>query len=472
MKTKKKRRHFPRWLTLLLCALLLGGAGFGIYSLIAHERQVRTMETAVYVDTFYEGTRIGGVDIGGLGSVEARNKVEAALKSRYAKPAVTLTYEGERWEYTQYDLLDRSGMDAVWADAWALYRTGELADRYLGVMYLKEHGREFSLGDSFHVNPIRNDLISIAKALDLPARDARIEYDPGEDAAYRLIEEIDGHRVDTEETLEKARRRVRQRDWGEVPLLVETVTPDVTLEDLVIVDFATSIAGNTANRAHNVKLALSNIDGYVLGPGELFSFNEVVGNRTAANGFKPAPVINGDKALVMGIGGGTCQASTTTYNAALRAGMEIVERYHHSFPVGYIDKGLDATVSWGTQDVKFKNPRDTPVCFHTYFENDNVHVVILGEPLPREGEIRCWSEVTGTVAPPAPAVRNDGNLAPGQSVSYVKSRAGYRVTAYKEYYEKGELVERSVLHEDYYRPIRGIVLRGPEAAQTVPVTAE
>ena len=472
MKKEKRRRRFSRWLLLPLCALLLGGAGFGVYRGIAHIQQVKAMEAAVYVDTFYAGTSIGGVAVGGLSQREAREKVEAALAVRYAGPAITITHEGGRWAYTQYDLLDRSGMDAVWADAWALCRTGELTGRYRGVTALKAYGRDFPLDISFDGEAIGGDLAAIAESVDIAARNARIEYCPGEEPAYALIRESVGRRVDTGGTLALVRYRIMEHKWGDIPLMVDTVAPEVTLDDLVIVDFATSIAGNTANRAHNVRLALSNIDGYVLGPGEMFSFNEAVGNRTTANGFRPAPVINGDKALVMGIGGGTCQASTTTYNAALWAGMEIEERHHHSFPVGYIDKGLDATVSWGTQDVKFVNPRDTPVCIHTYFENDNVHVVIWGEPMPRDGEIRCWSEVTGTVAPPIPAVRDDGSLTPGQSVSYVKSRAGYRVTAYREYYESGELVERSVLHEDYYRPIRGVVLRGPEAAAPPPSVCE
>ena len=468
----KKPGRFPRWLFLLLCGLLLGGAGFGIYRGIANRQRVKAMEAAVCVDTFYAGTSIGGIDIGGLTPGAAREKVAEGLRARYAGPAITIVWEDARWTYSRYDLLDLSCMDGVWAEAWALYRTGELADRYRGVMTLRERGRDFPMGLQYDADVLRDALTAIADAVDVPARDARIESDPGADTAYRVIEELDGRRVDIEGTMAIAGQRIMEKNWGEVPLAVAPIPPHTVLQDLVIVDFATSIAGNTENRAHNVKLALGNIDGYVLGPGELFSFNAAVGKRTTANGFKPAPVINGDKALVMGIGGGTCQASTTTYNAALRAGMEIVERHHHSFPVGYIEKGLDATVSWGTQDVKFINPRDTPVYIRTYFEHDNVHVMILGDPFPHDGEIRCWSEVTGTVSPPAPAVRDDGGLAPGQSVHYVKSRAGYRVTAYKEYYEKGELVERAVLHRDYYRPIRGIVLHGPEPADVLAAGAE
>lgn len=460
------KKPVVKWIVMVLCIALLLGGGFGFYRVIAHRAEIRQMEAAVDIGVFYDGISVGGVDVGGMTAAQAREALEDVLRERYASPAITIVYDGRQWTFSAYDLLDPSAVDTAFSAAWAYARDGELADRYRRVMALHDTGRDFPIATTYTAGTIGCEMALIAREVDIPAQDACIRYDSRRDDAYSLVGESEGRETDIAGTLSVIRKRIADKNWGTVPLVVRPLTPKVRLDDLIIVDFATSIAGNTESRAHNVRLALAQLDGYVLGPEELFSFNEIVGDRTAAAGFKTAPIINGDKALVPGIGGGTCQASTTTYNAAVRAGMEIVERHHHSFPVGYIDKGLDATVSYGSQDLKFVNPRDTPVYFHTYFENDTVHVVIYGEPFPNGGEIRLSSEVTGTVSPPAPVSRADVGLAPGQTVSYVKSRSGYRVISYKEYYENGELVSRSILNEDYYQPIRGIVLCGPPVQET------
>jgi vancomycin resistance protein YoaR len=123
--------------------------------------------------------------------------------------------------------------------------------------------------------------------------------------------------------------------------------------------YVTYFNSNNKNRSHNISLAVKSINNSVVFPGEIFSFNKAVGNRTASKGYQRAPVIVKGE-FSEGIGGGICQVSSTLYNAADGAGMKIVERFTHSKHVPYVPSGRDATVSWYGPDFQFKNNCNQP----------------------------------------------------------------------------------------------------------------
>lgn len=160
-------------------------------------------------------------------------------------------------------------------------------------------------------------------------------------------------------------------------------TPEVTAAELEAVLFrdvlgeAKTKVGGTAARKSNVQLSASSINGYVMNSGDVFSYNGVVGQRTAANGYKPAPAyVKGE--TVDEIGGGICQTSSTLYLACLRGNLEITERYAHRYIPSYIDAGMDATVSWGGPDYKFTNDTSYPIKIVTRYENGYLTVKLLG----------------------------------------------------------------------------------------------
>ncbi|MBR0028315.1 MAG: VanW family protein, partial [Clostridia bacterium] len=141
--------------------------------------------------------------------------------------------------------------------------------------------------------------------------------------------------------------------------------------------YSTNYGGSTWNRCQNIARAASLISGTVVPPGEVFSFNDTVGHRTKDNGFYTAKeYINGES--VDGIGGGTCQVSSTLYSAVLYADMGIIERLNHMMSVGYIPLGQDATVADGGVDFKFKNSSDYPVKIAAYTNGSTITVSILG----------------------------------------------------------------------------------------------
>jgi hypothetical protein len=130
--------------------------------------------------------------------------------------------------------------------------------------------------------------------------------------------------------------------------------------NVLLGQYTTKFAASNKNRTTNLRVATKAINGKVVAAGETFSFNKVVGERTAARGYKNAMVIeNGD--YVPGLGGGVCQVSSTLFNAALLANMTITERYNHTLKSSYVPVGRDSTVAYGSKDFKFKNPYNQPI---------------------------------------------------------------------------------------------------------------
>ena len=172
----------------------------------------------------------------------------------------------------------------------------------------------------------------------------------------------------------------------EVLIPMRVVPPKTSPEQLLNSLFSdclgeqtTSYGGSSAARVNNINLAVSKIDGVILMPGETFSYNGTVGERTYENGFKEAGAYSNGE-VVQEVGGGICQVSSTLYCASLYSRMTIVSRTYHYFRVAYLDPGMDATVSWPEPDFKFRNDRDYPVKIHAFCDNDamKLTVQILG----------------------------------------------------------------------------------------------
>ncbi|NSW83660.1 MAG: VanW family protein [Syntrophothermus sp.] len=190
-----------------------------------------------------------------------------------------------------------------------------------------------------------------------------------------LLPERNGYEVDIDISL----KSIFAAGPGQrVPLAFKVIRPKYTTKDLEGVDhqlgyFHTWLYGSSG-RWQNIKLACKGCDNTIIWPGQVFSFNEVVGPRTPERGYEIAPIIGG-----VDTGGGVCQVATTLYNAALKAGLPIVERHPHSRPVPYVAPGKDATVSYNYADLKFKNDRPYPVIVKAGVGGGKVYAYILGK---------------------------------------------------------------------------------------------
>ena len=204
---------------------------------------------------------------------------------------------------------------------------------------------------------------------------------------------------------------------------------------VVLGSFTTTLAGSLPERTHNLRLAAVALDGVVLRPGEELSFNRVVGPRTAARGYGAAPVILRERRDVQ-VGGGICQVASTLFDAALLAGLTVVERHRHSSAVDYVAPGEDATIAWGAKDLRLRNDLEQDV---------RVRVEVLGATLAAriEGvEESADSFELETLERESPAPDDVAGL-PGRDVEL------YRVLL-----RDGEEQSRELIHRDHYPPSR------------------
>lgn len=208
-----------------------------------------------------------------------------------------------------------------------------------------------------------------------------------------------GRKLDVTATMKRLQEQLQEGKVKTLELVInESAQPTITDKDLVSItsilgSFTTYFDGSNTSRAHNIHLASQKIHQTFIPAGGIFSFNQVVGERTAEAGYDDAPVFMGGR-LVPGIGGGICQVSSTLFNTALLSGMDIVERDTHFAPVSYIPVGLDATVAWGYIDFQFKNPYSHPIYVIAEEGAGYVTITILGakEDVPQSVTITKGKE--------------------------------------------------------------------------------
>ncbi len=165
----------------------------------------------------------------------------------------------------------------------------------------------------------------------------------------------------------------------ELPLYITETGYDRTefevLDEVVLASYTTYFDSSVVGRTHNINQSSEAISHVIVGAGDYFSFNTTVGPRTIETGYQEAlEIINGD--FVMGIGGGICQTSSTLFNAVDQLGVSYVERHHHSKEIGYVPRGRDATVSYGTLDFRFQNTTGIPFMIISTTEGDSITVEI------------------------------------------------------------------------------------------------
>ncbi len=216
---------------------------------------------------------------------------------------------------------------------------------------------------------------------------------------------------------------------------------------------------NSRNRAVNIGLAVKKIDGLILASGEEFSFNNIVGDRSVANGYRIAKVYENGR-IVDGIGGGICQVSTTLFNAALVAGLKITSRSNHMFTVSYAPPGLDATVSYGSTDFKFVNSFNWPIQLSCSSENNKLTFSIKGTNEYPEYKYKTITKPISET-PYQTIYKEDPSLPPGTQKVVEQGHIGQVVEAYRLKLKNGEVEEHELIGRSSYLPHDEVIIKGP-----------
>lgn len=438
----------------LACTLLLGSIFFGTLFLYASR------------DTVPPGVTINGMDIGHMSQGEATALVEEMIQSMEQEKIVVKVRQTEvdstwkelgiRYDASHfYGALTRLQEGTLWERAqarWHFPKFWEL-DMILNEKILRQlftpQWEEARFGRP--VNAVR--LIS--------AKD-EITYLPGQAVtridwiSFRALIQQRSPRLPQHK--DKSGHGADQAEPGvpvlEVPLY--TLEPRVTLESLQkqgierkISQFTTELQGSKEGRRHNIDAVARTIQGMVLPPGGIFDYEQIVKAAEDKYGFREAPVIFGGR-LVPGIGGGICQVSSTLYNAAIRAGLDIVERRNHTLPVSYVPKGLDATFARGYINFRFKNTTGRHLLIQSEIRQDQLTVKLFGSA-PDDITYDVESFTTEWIPIPTKYVANP-SLTPGAQETITQGKPGYVVESYRIKKVSGKTVSRTRLSRDTYPP--------------------
>lgn len=274
-------------------------------------------------------------------------------------------------------------------------------------------------------SPSALDIDSIHSELYSEAKDAYFTQNP-----YAIFPSENG--VDFAISIDEAKAML-QEDKEEYAIPLKVLYPSVTTNMIgseafpnLLSQYSTSYSTRNQKRTTNLRLAANKINGTILMPGETFSYNKVVGERTIAAGYQEAPIYVSGK-VVDGLGGGICQITTTLYNAVVYANLDIVERSNHQFVPSYAPASRDATVVYGSIDFKFKNNRDYPIKIVCSVQNGIANFQIYGLKTDNDYEVTISNRVTGTT-----------------------SNAIYS-QAYKILKQNGQVVSSTLLSQDVYK---------------------
>lgn len=365
----REQKHILNKLTYLVLIMIIGFSSLGLAPK-ENEKKI------------HRNITIQNIDVGKLTEKQAINK----LKSTYPLKDFNITYNKEKWTIKPESIDLNYHIEEMVKEAFNYTRsssTMENIKRKSKLNLKKEHN--IKLKATYDEIKLSKKLEVICNKINVDAVDAtfRVEL-TGE---LKTTESKEGREVDLSRLKEDIYDMINKKKIEDINLPVITLYPKVSTKQVksinsVLGEFSTSF-NNSTSRGSNIHVAGQQTSDILLMPGDTFSYNKCTGARNWVNGYKSAPVIVGGK-VTNGEGGGVCQVSTTIYNAALMSGLTIDEVHNHSLPSRYVQRGRDATVSYGYTDLKFTNPFTNPVYIKNIVGNGAITSKIYGCNLDRE----------------------------------------------------------------------------------------
>lgn len=441
-------------ITSVLAVVIAGGAAGGYAGYVYNK-------VKPYSNLMYPNVSIEDIDLSG----KTKDEAESLLKEKYGAVVLKkkINISGLNKTYT----IDYSKLNAKYNIEEAVneaFQYGKNLNMFEKYKLIKSpESKTYKLKFGYDSKPVKELIAGMQKEIDkAPVNGSLKMVSSGN---FSVTPDVGGFKLDTAKLEKDILDKINGELSGDVEIKasVDALQASVTADKLSkvnskVASFSTSFAGSSANRVTNISLATKSINGKLLMPGDSFSFNDVVGQRTAAKGYKEAPVIVNNK-LDSGLGGGICQVSTTLYNAVMRANINATERAHHSLPSHYIGLGMDATVDYGNLDYKFKNTLEYPLYIEGYTSGGSVVFNIYSDKSLTSKTYDLVSETTNTIQPETKYI-DDSTMYEGETKIDQPSSIGYTVKVYRKIYENGKLIGQDLLSTETYKKIDAVVRRG------------
>lgn len=403
-----------------------------------------------YDDKLYRNIIIAGVNVGSLTPEEALTTLETQYISNILKKEITLKLDQETFKVSIKSFFKDSNLRQVIDTAYDYPNHFTSLEKWL--FLLSNNEKHFDIALHFNEKAIHSFADNILSHINQDARDAAISVNANGEIA--ITPHSYGYVINKEElinriklsldTYKEATINIQDFTVKKIPVRTTSLLESI---DTRITSFSTEFTPNTT-RATNIILSVKSINGIFLAPGDIFSFNNIVGETTAEKGYQYAPVIVNSQ-VSQGLGGGICQVSSTLYNAVLKTGLYSLNRRPHSKPVNYVPLGLDATISWDSIDFQFQNTLDYPIYIQSYVRNDKVYVNIYSNHALKNKSYELKTEVQKANPRPILYTSNPQLSASGKNpVRYLNS--GYTVKVTREVYEQNALKATELISVDTY----------------------
>lgn len=413
--------------------------------------------------------KIENENLTGKTKAEAQKIIEDKYSSQVIKKKIDIV-QGEKKYTLDYSKLDaKYNIDQAIEQATSYGSDMSMYQRYKAIKNPVE--TQIELKFEYNDKIVGEMIEEIAKDTNKEAVNATIKMVSS--GKFSVTNDVIGKQLDSDKLKSEIKGKINgvlSEDTISIEAPVNKIVPKVTTATLKTVDkkiasFTTNFASSASGRATNINLSTKSINGTLLMPGDVFSFNGVVGQRTAKNGYQAAGIIIGDK-IEQGLGGGICQTSSTLYNAILGTGLKSVERVHHTFPSSYVPIGLDATVDYGNLDYKFKNTFNHPIYIEGYTSNKRLSFNIYSSATLANRTYKISTQTLQTTQAKTETIK-DSTKYEGEKEIIKKSYPGYKVKVTRKVYENGKLIDTQVINNDNYRVINGITKVGTKKKPVV-----
>lgn len=405
------------------------------------------------------GVSAFGVELEGLKKEETRDILQPIASKMIDSPRI-LVFEDKEFKFIPHKELDAFiDLNRVAEETYAIARTGSVFKRIKDRIVVWRQGYEVPFQAEFNPQKFEDFQNKISSLINRMPRDAYVK-------GNRIIESRTGVKLDLEKFKEEITESINSLNEEKYlfNLPVITVDPKITtqniLKDLAISGelgtYSTSLESKEENTIYNIKLSSEVINGILVKPQEIFSFNKYVGPAEKADGYKESTIIaNG--IFVNGYGGGICQVSSTLYNAILLANLPIVERYNHSVygdATRYVPLGQDAAVFYGLKNLRFKNNSDNVIVIFSKVFRDTLQVSIFGGNEDK-AEVEIISKDKKVID--YQIIREkDSKLEAGQEMVVQEGVPGYQIKTYRIVRKDGE-EKIEFLAEDTYKSVTMII---------------
>ncbi len=390
------------------------------------------------------------------------------------KKNVTLVFGFDKWNLSGSELVNMFNLDKLRNSYSSKIYFGYLSNSLLVSDLKLDTFVQASVPVTFDEEKVDSFVDKIAKSIDRPTKDAGVRFENGKVVAF--TEAIDGQLLDRSEVKNLVLNNILVEAVGSetqstINLPVKTKKAKITNNEINSLGINERIgrgisyfAGSIANRKSNITLGSKLISGTIIAPGEIFSFNNLVGPVSAEQGFKQAYVINKGK-TVLDDGGGICQVSTTVFRAALNSGLPILKRTAHAYRVGYYEQngfkpGLDATIFSPSVDFQFKNDTAKHILIQAVVDvgHSKLQVDIFGTSDGRRVELGNVL-VSNVIPAPEPLYQDDLTI-PNGTVKQVEHAANGATTIFSRKVYKGDLLIIDESFKSVFRPWQAVFLVG------------